>query len=467
MSTTKFILIPAFVVLLMLTGPAAAQTPEMVLQSGEEIVVACASDQLVLRPVDATHLGVACSQKQTAPTETPVLPTSVPPTGTPTPTDTLTAVPPTAVPPTPTPAAGPIAPFVGAPLCPSHDPHQWHSLWDAARGCHYDHSHNDDPALGNAVFGPVTGQTISYPWSTSAMENTHKHAGYKYAVRTNLPCDSNRIWEARGQLHCIKALRIQYHAVAGLMDYLARFHSYYAEIQVCQYPTFTQCGIVRVGGWYDTGILEVPYKTVRVVRPAATLDFGNGMVMSFPADAAELNGQSVNDEPYLAASSSADLNYYRNNAPSPNLQMEVWSMDDFSGRYGHNPYARFAFRIFDSMQVVNPKDPTQIIDICPANAQGVIPCAYNGSIHAMNEAATNIPTSFDSDRDGFADYRGYTDRYGNLAQGCTAPALDCVPFSLAHVPVGVGAFQDPGNGGNAAQEYDVSPTGVRWIAFPN
>jgi hypothetical protein len=31
------------------------------------------------------------------------------------------------------------------PLCPTHDPTQWHGLWDTARGCHYGHEHGQNP----------------------------------------------------------------------------------------------------------------------------------------------------------------------------------------------------------------------------------------------------------------------------------------------------------------------------------
>ena len=71
------------------------------------------------------------------------------------------------------------------------------------------------------------------------------------------------------------------------------------------------------------------------------------------------------------------------------------------------------------------------------------------------------------DKNGFADWSGYTDRYGNIANNCTAPALDCVPLVMTHVPVGTGYYQDPGNGGAQAKEFDTSPSGVKWLKFPN
>ena len=84
-----------------------------------------------------------------------------------------------------------IAPYASAPLLPTHDPTAWHGLWDATHGCHYDHEHGDNPSLADAYFGKAGalwgGQTISYPFATSVMEDTMKHARYKY-----------RAWQSNG-----------------------------------------------------------------------------------------------------------------------------------------------------------------------------------------------------------------------------------------------------------------------------
>ncbi|MGB1253577.1 MAG: hypothetical protein ACPG8W_23395, partial [Candidatus Promineifilaceae bacterium] len=31
--------------------------------------------------------------------------------------------------------------------CPSHNPNEWHGLYNAARNCHYDHEHKDNPGI--------------------------------------------------------------------------------------------------------------------------------------------------------------------------------------------------------------------------------------------------------------------------------------------------------------------------------
>lgn len=482
---------------LLLTPQAQAQEPGPHLEHGEQVVVTCDADQLLLIPLDARTLKAVCLELDTAtatptPTEeitrtlTP-FPLTDTPTATSTATDTATLTPaPLTATPTST-ATATLVPSTGvpnstpnpnAPLCPTHDPQQWHALWDATRGCHYDHTHNADPASVNAIFGQAGAlwgnQTLSYPWATSAMENTHKHGGYKYAVRTNIPCDVNRRdGNNNFPVNCITDARIEYHAVGHAMDALARFHSFYAEYRICKYPAFTECGILRTGGWMDFGILQIPYKVQRVVRPGGALDFGaastyggagaNPLVMSFPADASELNGQSIHDAPYLAMSSVADIRAFQPQ-PNLNLQMEVWSSGDQAfPRYGHNPYASFTFRIFDSWGLMNPANPNQLHWFCRDGN-----CEYNSSLHAMNELWTQTPANvFDPDGNGFADWSGYTDRYGNIANGCTAPALDCVPLTMTHVPVGIGYYQDAGNGGAQAKEFDLSPNGVKWLRYPN
>ena len=82
------------------------------------------------------------------------------PTATQTPTATITATV------TPTQTAQ-IEPYPDAPACASHDDRAYHSLWDAERGCHYDHQHGDDPheldyKLGTDIYGLMGGE-ISYP----------------------------------------------------------------------------------------------------------------------------------------------------------------------------------------------------------------------------------------------------------------------------------------------------------------
>lgn len=472
------------------------------LLAGEDVTVTCAGDQLVIRPIDAVQVRIDCKGSGNPPPTgippTDVPPTMVMPTDTPMPDATLTptlqaTATPVANTPAPTitppqlPSATPVAntpvpaptdtpdphvsiqPYAGAPLCATHDDNAWHGLWDYQNGCHYNHTHNTDPNVGDAIFG-VTGalwggQEISYPWLTSPLENTMKHGGYKYGYREFTNCAPTNSYNGK-PANCVVAGRVEYHAVSGLMDWMARFHSFYEEIKVCQRTAPTQCGIVRTGGWADFGILEAAYKELHVVRPGGAIDFGNGMVMSFPPDAPELAGQDVNTEPYLAAPSLANLPFMRSQKPSTSSsRREVWSMGEGKTAYSSpHPFARFLIGIVDSWNVVDPANPNDVIWVCtdPNHNQ----CPYNGSIQAIQELSAFIPASLDPDGDGFADYSGYTDRHGAIVTGCTAPALDCVPFSVEHAPIGYADSRD-GGAGAGLQEFDLSPRGEHWITFPN
>lgn len=134
-------------------------------------------DQVVSVVCDSgiPHLDSGTLHCMTAPlpTDTPApLPTaSNTPMSTSTPQPTVTA--------TATPNA-PIAPFVGAPLCDTHDDRVWHGLWDAQRGCHYDHTHRNDPRELDDIFGTQfyewAGGEISYPWQTfSGASDGYEH----------------------------------------------------------------------------------------------------------------------------------------------------------------------------------------------------------------------------------------------------------------------------------------------------
>ena len=131
---------------------ACARSPNVIAQAVRETQSAGTAVPTYTR--DATYTAALPTHTLVAPTDTPVPPadTAIPPTD-------------TQAPPSATQAAD-STPFAAAPLCLSHDETAWHSLWDAARACHYDHTHNADPALGDAVFGPAAyagGQTTTAP----------------------------------------------------------------------------------------------------------------------------------------------------------------------------------------------------------------------------------------------------------------------------------------------------------------
>lgn len=198
------------------------------------------------------------------PTGTPTrTSTSIPtqtPTQTPTWTPTLTPVGTFAIQ-TPTPVAGG--------LCATHDDTKWHG-WTGTAGCRYTHTHGDnplDPAIV-AIFGgvwPDPNQEISYPWQTNH-ENMNKHNGYYNINITQFPAGANALnWVGR-TANYIKAGRFQFHFHTYL-DHAVQVHSYKMEVLVCTLND-SQCGIVRTGGHWHTGVVHCPYKTAYCPLPS-------------------------------------------------------------------------------------------------------------------------------------------------------------------------------------------------------
>jgi hypothetical protein len=380
------------------------------------------------------------------------------------------------------------------PLCPTENPLTWNGLVDLVRQCHYDHEQGDNPHLADAVFGPPAaawgGQEISYPWETSVKEAVDKLGGYKYAVRLNLVCDPNADYNTIHPVNCITDFRIEYHVVSHMMDALARYHSFYAEIRVCQYPAFTQCGIMRYGGWADFGELLVPYISFRVVRPAATIDFGMGskfggggveLIESYPADAPDLNLQSIFENSHYVAQSqktaqslAASLTVIPDTFSSP--AHDAWStsnldMSPFGPEqqpYMHNPYLRFNVGVMDSWNLVDQLNPTAISWICRDGS-----CPYNGSLHGLFGVFATVQQKFDPNNTGFADYNGFTNRNGNEVPACAPLGVDCVPFSLTHMPVGFAVHHQDmlcNCGPVDFHEYDICESVTpkcHFIQFPN
>lgn len=61
---------------------------------------------------------------------------------------------------------------------------------------------------------------------------------------------------------------------------------------------------------------------------------------------------------------------------------------------------------------------------------------------------------FDEDGgvDGFFTFHGYTNRYGDIVEGCEVIALDCIPLRSEHFPVGKSEFR---GGVQDTVEYDI------------
>lgn len=415
-------------------------------------------------------------------------------------------------------AAGEVPPFAGAPACMdmNHDGHAdvtdsvdygkfpdnelYHDLWNEKDGCHYDHEHGDSPYLANKYFGAPGalwgGQTVAYPFVSGASENTVKHNGYMWLVRTPeyhpYPgCGQHDNTDIGPSNFCVKAVRAQIHLHVA-MDMFTRYHSGYVEVYACRppYRDPEDCGVFKMGSsLVDWGQTRAPfYKVFRprpfpgYNQPTFSVDFGdgigNGLVMTglltdsinFP----DLPGNS--GEPYINVQpeSPENLAFFRSIIPAPGQQIftEFWSSNDYDceprppGDPCHNPYFHLAVTIMDSWFLLDTQDMRDVDFIC----QPGLPCHYNGSLRGLNETGIHVLPEWDSKdgvNDGFVTWSGYTDRFGNPREGCTQAGSDCVPFQMSHAPVGVGQVTSAQPCDCDVFEYDIhfnsQPSG--WIQF--
>jgi hypothetical protein len=350
------------------------------------------------------------------------------PTATPRPTQTTAPSTPTTVP-VPTVVGQPIAPYADAPLCPTHDPRAYHALWDPVRGCHYDHFHGDDPHSVDDIFGTAyygwAGGSISYPWqtvnsTTGCLENDCKHTGYVWLVRRDQGCFS------QFGTGCVTDFRAQLHAMSSAHDTSVRYHSAWVEMRVCPLGQPDNCGIFRSGGWQDTGDL--------MIDEAPVIDVPNNY-----------NRFKLH---YATAGNPSFGTWYSGSPGGQEQRGGLWSV---------------VVELGDMWGPLDPADPTRLQFFCP---DPMTNCRNNGSRYQPHVIALGIPPRFvpivDPDGDGFADYEGYANRYGEPVSGCTAPGLDCVPLILEHVPMGYeyqGRFD--------YREYDITFGGQTsgWIQY--
>ena len=404
----KYITIPILLLIALfgLSLTAVARSGVLNLVGGDSVEINCDGEQLVLNQESALKASVNCQGEADPPDPNP----------------------------TNTPESEPPPPSGSVPLCPDHDPNQWHGLYDAARNCHYNHAHNGNPHELNHIFGPVgawyTGQSISYPWQTP-QENELKHEGYKWEAK-----------ELDGCLHtvaldhdtCVTAWRIQFHALGGPVAATTRIHSFLAEVRVCA-EDGSRCGVVRTGGWADFGILEVPYKGAHVPLP------------NDPE--APPGGFNVHLPPYRGHAPFDEVASGRGTVPV------TWNS---SSRYGYNKIFEFDFKAFDDWQGIDLNDPTRFQLICPDYR-----CPHNHSRMGIYEIV--VKDVLPADSNGLVNFSGYTDRFGNIVNNCSEIGLDCIPLVFDNVPKGKATMRIHPN--ESPIEYDVSPSGEWWIEYPN
>lgn len=393
--------------------------------------------------------------------------------------DAIRALKKTTLPPPPPPGGG-SQPHAGAPLCPSHDDRLAHGLWDAARSCHYDHTHNDDPDSAHAatIFGPASnylqGKTISYPWQThnhaGLEENVAKHNGYKWLVDVDLPPLYLKVnWLGSPTPNAVKAIRTQYHFLSTNADARVRLHSFWAEMQICPANDMNNCGIVRGGGLWDTGIMHAPYKQQWVPIPGEDPANLEGKIFRPGVDDPNVSWPTV--DPYRGHSHTCqDLGVYTHQVSQTVDNAVLWT--SAPGFFGYNNHMGLFIKIFDAADCVDPTDISKDVRLCPDGR-----CRFNGSEHVpftywawVDPALDGGALDSDGAKNGRVSFRGFTDETGKIDPACSAAGEHCVPYSLENAPVGWAAWETPSNDGRWPERYkdhDVSPAGEWWIKYPN
>jgi hypothetical protein len=358
-----------------------------------------------------------------------------------------------------------------------HDPTRWHTLVNVERKCHYDHHHGDDPNYVNDLFGDpgtwfgTAHQSISYPWQTfrtddmyggneqaiaeQRMENDLKHEGYLWIVRRDQRCPDG---------YCITDFRLQTHAIFGAHDAPVRYHSYSFEARVCADASNpATCGIVRTGGWVNTGRL--------FLTPDDDLGCGFGQDL--------IHIPLASDNLYFPVDTD-NIDESRCHSTVVNRLPQVPGSRPLAEWWTHNPgdRVRFQLRSYDPIGNIDPDDPSVWHYYCAENAPT---CAYNQSMATVwigyvlkvrGENYDDVFVDIDPDRDAVGNLNSYTDRWGGLRPRCTAPGLDCVPLEYRNVhldPVfaqfGEGAFTHTICESCPKTDYDLSPSGRQWLTW--
>jgi len=352
-----------------------------------------------MRMIIAVLLFLVVAACAPAPTVTPPTATDVP--STPFPTDTPGV--------TPTDEPGvPIEPFPDAPACPSHDDTLWHGLWDAERGCHFDHTHGDNPAALDHIFGPlpdyITG--ISGHHETPG-ENMNKHEGYKWFVVAVDQCGFDRSPEVSVRDTCVLAARVMIHNLGGPRDALVRFHSIWGQFLVCDEDDLGDCGTVTVGHWADFGILVVPYKGEHV--PLLGDPPGSNFDVNSP-------GYRGHTPPESCPNSSGQCTY-------------TWLSDNQKYLGGLPIIHKWGVRSFDDVPI-NPDNPEELL---------TFDGDFNHSNFQIFAMWVWVPASLDMDGDGHVTFSGLVNQYGHVVESCDG-ALVCSPLEIVGAPVGLAQF---------------------------
>jgi hypothetical protein len=338
----------------------------------------------------------------------------------------------------------PIASYPAAPLCTdsgaAHDHSRFHTLWDAERGCHYDHEHGQSPFVPevDATFpgfdlGQLLGGVeIGHTNPSSPMENHHKHGGFKWNVQLEHPQGCKGF---EGAVTGVNGSVIQYHGFGNYaVELEATTHSAVALLRQCRESDPTDYGYLYVVQHVNYGQRVTPYQ-------GTLIPYANN---SLPAYATGLGPYLSVDCVGSVPQCRRDLNFIR----SRNLNaFSNWTSK--GGRAEGSTLFNLFFRVRDTYQVFDWNDQTHpftYLYVCsPDNGQtyAATGCKYNNTTTQVHEIAGVIPGAwdnlggFDTDPEvGRITAEGFVARFGTLNPACVEAGEDCHPIKMVRAFVG-------------------------------
>jgi hypothetical protein len=285
------------------------------------------------------------------------------------------------------------------------------------------------------------------------MENTHKHAGFKWQVLLVHP---NGCAGHEGSPIGVDASVIQYHAFGNYaVEFEARIHSAAALMRQCLTDNAADHGYVylvqhldygqRVSGYQG---LVLPYAD----EPQPSYSSGAAPYFTIDCIGTTCPSKTPTRDSILAVNGNAST---------------TWTSDPGKLIGSGSHLFELLFRARDTFQVLDRDDlryPFTFVWLCSEDGgttYSPMPgCRYNNSTTRVHEINGTIPAEwdnledFDTDpREGRITAEGYVTRFGDLDPNCGAPGPDCHPIKMVGAFVGYyGSFLEPTKNGQFGPE---------------
>lgn len=400
-------------------------------------------------------LFVTCEEPPTptetsTPTDTATSTSTDTPTSTSTNTPTSTVTPTITVTPSRTSTPGNIAPFVDAPECdPLPVGHtNFHTLWNSALGCHYDHEHGQNPytASVQAVFPGFDllelngGYEISSPNPSSPTELMMKGGGYKWQISTNAPNGCEIGFE--GGAVAVDAYAIQFHALGRQdVEHEAKNHSSVAFLRQCKPGNPSDKGYIYTRQLQEYGQRVMPYQGMVLDYPDLNIEWDSKRGQYFTTEC--FGASFVANTPFGPRNVTCRSTF---SETSNNLTVWTSKITGTGPRPPGSTLFRLLFRGRDNYQRLDVRDldhPFTWRFVCGGAVYNPAGCRFNSTTMTIQEITGDIPASwdnlagFDTDpRVGRISARGYTDKFGALQPSCTVDGGNCYLLVLDKAFVG-------------------------------